>query len=850
MRRFSTPLILLLLFLAAWLPRAIPLERFVTIDERKWLARSANFYQAITHSDWPHTFQREHPGVTVMWAGTLALLLRYPTYPLEAPGQFAWEREYFEAWLAENTTFTPLELLAAGRRIIVILISLGIAASYLPLRRLLGAPLGLVATIFMAWDPFAVALSQQLHPDGFVAVLTFLALALFLAWLYDGQRWLDLAAAGVVMGLAWLTKTPAIFLVPTGAILLSIEYVRRSQIPRTTHYSSLVTHPILLIAFILWGLIATATFVALWPAMWVDPVGTLRHMGTEMGEYVERHTTVNYFLGRPVDDPGPLFYPLALLWRASPALLIGLVAALFAAGRRSWPFDDPRTRKPALGLLVFALVLVAGMTLGAKKFDRYLLPAFPALGVIAALGWAAAVRWGSEGWGGGNREWEIGKLSPHSLFPPPYSLLLVALLLHGLPGFLHYPYYLTYYNPLVGGTRTAPYVLFAGWGEGMDEAARWLNAQPDAERLRVVAWYADGPFSYFFRGQSVEVGYSSPLYWLDTDYTVLYINQWQRQLPSPEAISYFAGQVPAYTVRGGGLELARVYDLRDTLLPDFVEIGKESAADFGSLIRLSAYDVPQQVVQPGDSFQMTLFLQSLAPMTVNYNALIRLVDQGGKEIWRADGWPWGAPTADWPLRQIRPDGYTVTIPSDAAPGLYKLTLSFYDPDTFDPLPVTAVRSDRPLDPSTRDFALLWVGDPPGVAAPANPPWRFGDKFALLSAVLPAQAQPGAELPLRLDWEGLASTPIDYTTFVHIVDAAGVNAAQQDQQPLAGFAPTHLWTPGLRVVDERRIPLPADLPSGEYEVRVGLYTVEAGRLPISRGDQPAGDLVVIGKFTVP
>jgi hypothetical protein len=857
-RRLNTPLILVLLFLAAWLPRAVALERFVTIDERKWLARSANFYQAVTHGEWGDTFQREHPGVTVMWAGTLALLLHYPTYAQEAPGQFAWEREYFEAWLGENTSFTPLELLAAGRRVIVFVISLAIAASYLPLRRLLGAPLALAATLFVAWDPFAIALSQQLHPDGFVAVLAFLALALFLTWLYDGQNWRDLIVAGVVMGLAWLTKTPAIFLVPTAALLLAIAYWRVkgwgvgsrewgiSAAPHSLLPTPYSPTPILQLVgpFVTWGLIATATFVLLWPAMWVDPLGTLRHMGTEMGEYVERHTTVNYFLGRPVDDPGPFFYPVAFLWRASPAVLIGLIVALIAAIRQAWPFNELRIRQTALGLLVFALVLTAGMTLGAKKFDRYLLPAFPALAVIATLGWAALVKWGV-----GSREWGVGSGRTASLLPIPYSLLPIIFLLHGLPGFVHYPYYLTFYNPLVGGARTAPYVLFAGWGEGLDEAARWLNTQPDAERLRVVAWYADGPFSYFFRGQSVEVGYSSPLYWLDTDYTVLYINQWQRQLPSPEAIAYFAGQTPAHTVTSGGLELVRIYDLRATLLPDFVEIGKTSAADFGGQIRLSAYDVPQQVVQPGDTFQMTLFLQSLAPMTVNYNALIRLVDPTGAELWRADGWPWGAPTTDWPLRQIRPDGHTVTIPPDAAPGLYKLTISFYDPGTFEPLPVTEVRGSQALDPGTRDFALLWVGDPPDVAAPGNPPWQFGDQFTLLGAQLPAQAQPGADLALRLDWQGLAQTATDYTTFVHIVDAAGVNTTQQDGQPLVGFAPTRLWTPGLRLVDERFIPLPEDLAPGVYEVRVGLYTLEAGRLPVMHGGQPVGDSVVVGQFTV-
>jgi hypothetical protein len=835
-RRLHTPLVLVLLFLAAWVPRTLALEQFVTIDERKWLARSANFYQAITQADWPHTFQREHPGVTVMWAGTLALALRYPTYPQEAPGQFTWEREHFEAWISENTAFTPLELLAAGRRVIVVAISLAIALGYLPLRRLLGARWAALATRFVAWDPFAVAMSQQLHPDGFVSVLSFLALLLVLAWLYGGRRWRYLLTSAVIMGLAWLTKTPAIFLVPTGAILVALSWWRSRTTALRSPISDLRSLPT---GFLLWGALATVTFVVLWPAMWLDPFGTLLRMSAEMSEYVERHTTINYFWGRPVDDPGPLFYPVAFLFRTTPAVLVGLVGAAIAAWRRAKPFDQPITRQLALGLFTFALVLTLGMTIGAKKFDRYLLPAFPALDVLAALGWVAVGHWGMR---------RLGDSISINL-PISSILLLAAFLIHGLLGFVHYPYYLTYYNPLTGGARTASLVLFAGWGEGLDQAARWLNAQPNAENLRVVAWYADGPFSYFFRGQEVTVGESSPLYWLDTDYTVVYVNQWQRQLPSPEAIAYFAEQTPVYSVRNGGLDLVHIYDLRNTLLPEFVDIGKESVADFGGQIRLSAYEIPQMVIAPGNELPITLYLQSLAPMTVNYNALVRLIDQNGDELWREDRWPWGAPTSDWPLREIRPDGHTVVIPAEAAPGLYKLTLSFYDPATFAPLPVTAIGDDQVLDAGTRDITLLWAGEPPTPPADTAE-WRFGELFELTDATIPPNAQPGTELPVQLQWQSLARTATDYTVFVHVVDASGVTVAQRDGQPLGGWAPTRLWTPEIPLADEHRIPLPADLPPGEYEVRVGLYTLADGRLPVSTQAQPAGDYARIGTLTIP
>ncbi|HMN31289.1 MAG TPA: hypothetical protein PKE45_24270, partial [Caldilineaceae bacterium] len=526
---------------------------------------------------------------------------------------------------------------------------------------------------------------------------------------------------------------------------------------------------------------------------------------------------------------------------------IGLIAAL-VAGRRGWPpFSEQRVRQTAWGLLAFALILAAGMTLGAKKFDRYLLPAFPALDIIAALGWVAV--------SGRAQAWRrkvtapaaASPLDPASLLRPrPLALALVGLfLLHGLLGLLHYPYYLTYFNPLLGGGRTAPQMLMVGWGEGLDETARWLNRQPDADQLRVTAWYADGPFSYFFHGQAIEPSFSSPLFWLDNDFVVLYVNQWQRQLPSPEIVNYFMAQTPVYQVRAGGMELARVYDLRTLTPPDFAGVGRESAADFGGQIRLSGVEGLPATVQPGEEVALTLYLQSLAPMTVNYNILVRLLGQDGTELWRQEGWPWGAPTSDWPLRTIRPDGHTFTVPATAPPGLYQLAIGFYDPASFEPLPVTAHNGHTVLDPTRWEVALLHVGEPPALAAPLDPPWRFGDAFLLRGAVLPAVAQPGTNLPLHLDWASIKNSGRDYTTFVHVVNRDGVTVTQQDEPPLAGFAPTRLWSPTLQLSEDRQIPLPADLPPGEYTVRLGLYTLEAGRLPVSHADQPAGDFVPLG-----
>ena len=144
-RRLRTPLLLLLLFLAVWTPRVLALDAFVTPDEPLWLYRSANFYQAISQGDFAHTIQKEHPGVTVTWAGALGFLQRLPGYAQQGPGQLA--REQLEPWLREHSTVAPLQLLTAARWWMVLWISLLTVAAYFPLRKLFGATIAALAVI-------------------------------------------------------------------------------------------------------------------------------------------------------------------------------------------------------------------------------------------------------------------------------------------------------------------------------------------------------------------------------------------------------------------------------------------------------------------------------------------------------------------------------------------------------------------------------------------------------------------------------------------------------------------------------------------------------------------------------
>ncbi|MEM7539846.1 MAG: glycosyltransferase family 39 protein [Chloroflexota bacterium] len=658
-------MLFILLLAAAWIPRTIALDAFVTVDERKWLARSANFYQALTDGDYVHTFQRAHPGVMVTWAGTLGLMQRFPSYPDETPGQLT--DDAFEGWLRENSTHKPLDLLMAGRRWIVFGIALCIALLIYPLTRLFNPWIAFLAGLAIAWDPFLLALSRQLHPDGPLTALSTLALFTFLAWLYTGQHWRYLIPSAIAMGMAILAKTPASIVMFTAGILTMTE--------QWSQYRSAETKTLRLIrSFAIWVAFTSITFVALWPAMWVGPELIRAEISEQLGKYLlEGHNLPNYFWGEVTNDPGTFFYPVVYLFRSTPITLIGLIAALGCLLLNGWPLNQCHTRRVTLALLLFALTFMLIMTMAAKKFDRYLLPIFPALDVVAIVGWAAIIN-------------QLGQWVRRNYLYIKRSVVVVAvcslLIISQAKSNLHHaPYYLTYYNPLVGGGRTAPDVLMIGWGEGLDQVAEWLNQQENAEHLDVVSWYGDGPLSYYLEtDHKVQAYYGSVNFWFDSEYAVLYANQWQRQNPDPLIIDYFMEQPPIFTARAGKLELAHVYLIPDSP-PAFTSLYTDSATAYDDKIRLAAYSLNERTVLSGERIKLTLYLKSLSEMDVDYEAHLQLMTTDDVEVWHDERWPSGRPTSQWPLQEIRQDAYTIELPPGLAPQTYQFYLSFVNPET-------------------------------------------------------------------------------------------------------------------------------------------------------------------------
>jgi hypothetical protein len=111
----------------------------------------------------------------------------------------------------------------------------------------------------------------------------------------------------------------------------------------------------------------------------------------------------------------------------------------------------------------------------------------------------------------------------------------------------------------------------------------------------------------------------------------------------------------------------------------------------------------------------------------------------------------------------------------------------------------------------------------------------------------AELAPGDTLQLVLYWQALTKLSRDYTVFVHVLDATGQIAAQWDAMPRENTFLTTAWPVGVIVDDPRQVPLPLDVPPGEYSIALGMYDRQTrDRLPVHG---PDGEPIVDGAILI-
>lgn len=537
---------------SSWLLRVNKLDQFKLTDETKWAFRSANFTLALRRGEYAETFQRSHPGVTTMWAGWIGMQVAVPDYARNATRYV--ENTSYRVDLRHNGA-EVMQILVPARHASIAISMLVMTICFFYLKRMFGVTPALLGTMLLAFEPFFIGHTRILHVDGLLSIFMYLSLVSFLAFLSKRQV-RDLIVSGFAAGLTWLSKTPGLYLVAGIAVVAAIFWLFQQNTWREKRSpGSLWTAGWPLAV---WGAVGIATFFILWPAMWVEPLAILKQLVLESVDYaVGGHSSPVIFNGVIYRDgiiPPSVwqYYPASYLWRASPVVLIGLLlSVIFVPGWKSSSVDR-KERLAYLGLIIFALGYMVFMTAGSKRSDRYVLPVFPPLCVAAGLGWGVFIRL--------IKEQARGKfLRRASLLA--VSLAMVAQLVLPL---LYLPYYLSYFNPLMGGSRRAPEVLQIGWGEGLDEAARYLNSMPGAQQMVVASWY-ERVFSEFFVGKTINIedmprisqGEIEQI--MAADYIVIYYHQFQRDMPE-NLLEILEREQPLRVLEFNGLDYVLIFD--------------------------------------------------------------------------------------------------------------------------------------------------------------------------------------------------------------------------------------------------------------------------------------------------
>lgn len=104
----------------------------------------------------------------------------------------------------------------------------------------------------------------------------------------------------------------------------------------------------------------------------------------------------------------------------------------------------------------------------------------------------------------------------------------------------------------------------------------------------------------------------------------------------------------------------------------------------------------------------------------------------------------------------------------------------------------------------------------------SPIAAFDNGFEFVDVALPAAASPGDKLDITMSWRNGSDSNRDYTQFLHFVHSETGEQWGHDQPPLGQRLPTRLWYKGLADSETWRIPLPAALEPGVYDVYTGLY----------------------------
>jgi 4-amino-4-deoxy-L-arabinose transferase-like glycosyltransferase len=550
-RRFHEPLLVGLALLLYWLMAASVSPRMgVTADEVVHLTGGYSYWEFNDYRLQPEN------GTLPMRLAALPLLgmdLKFP--PLDNPN---WVNSKVN--LLGDIFFyrlgNPLaEMLQRGRAAIALLGVLTCWLTWRWARGLFGRAAGWLALMLAVFCPALLAHGGLITSD--MALTACAPAALSAVWLLlHRATWWRLILATVACGACFLAKMSGSIIVPLIAVLLLLRWLRPAPcvmalgrvrwLRRRTHLM-LATLGLLLVTaagslVLVWANYsfrfagpdrahsAFSDYYFSWDVLlekeklpWSDEssltrflpasrpvqptgmtnlIGFLRdhHLLPEAYLWGLAHTykfsreRPAYFMGEYRKTGWPLFFPVAFLMKTTlPALLLfvtGVSAAVWSQRRGPSPasgqkpawlrFRGSLAYRAAPLILFFAVYWILAVKMTLNLGHRHILPVYPVFYVFAA----ASTLW-------------LASRARRLMT----AALVLAVALHVFDSVAARPFYLSYFQPLIGGPERAYHYLVESsldWGQGLPDLARWLEQKKqegDTRPVFLTYFGADSPLA-------------------------------------------------------------------------------------------------------------------------------------------------------------------------------------------------------------------------------------------------------------------------------------------------------------------------------------------------------------------
>ncbi|MBN1877895.1 MAG: hypothetical protein JXA33_26980 [Anaerolineae bacterium] len=384
--------------------------------------------------------------------------------------------------------------------------------------------------------------------------------------------------------------------------------------------------------------------------------------------------------------------------------------------------------------------------------------------------------------------------------------------------------------PMAFPADASPLITFY-WRRGSPEGRDWRmgvaltdadGARRSPEGLRSTRW-GRAPSSIT---TWPSVGYAQMTYYLDTlpgtppGLYTLSLSLFDKETLAPASVLGADGNpiAPEWVVD-------TVMLTRPRQVASLAELGVAETSTMQICAPLGLWDMTTDRVQaaPGEIVALRWVWETVETPSVSLTVTLAMADVTGHTVrtWTLPPVATWWPTDQWQVGERWVGQPVIRVPGSVESGMYHLQL--YLPGC---MPLASV--------------------PLNVVAPERV-WTVPPDFTRLDAILggtiqlsgyqisTAEATPGEQIQIDLAWQARAEIEIAYRVFVHLTGEDGRLWAQHDGEPANWTRPTPGWAVDEVIVDSRVLPIPADIPPGAYQIRVGLYLLNGPRLTTDDGE---------------